>query len=317
VGLGVGSCLLASGQRVRFVARDAQTREALSREGLVRTGIFGEVRIPAQRFSVHASLAALPAERLDFVLVCTKTFDSETVARALADVDARLGGEARIVLFHNGWGSAEVFARRLPPRRVFSARVITGFRRTGPAAVEITVHAEAVRIGSLFGASPDEVAPLARAVAAGGLPCEVTADVARDLWAKLLYNCALNPLGALLGVPYGALGAGAETRRILEAVVHEVFAVMEKAGLETDWRTPEAWLRDFYARVLPPTARHEPSMLQDLRAGGRTEIDALSGAVAGLGARLGVPTPVNAALATLVRAAEQRRTREPDPPARA
>lgn len=306
VGLGIGSCLLAAGQRVRFVVRDAAARSVLAREGLLRTGIFGEVRTPPQRFSVHASIEALPAEPLDFVLVCTKTFDSEAVAEALAAADARLGGEARIVLFHNGWGSAERFARRLPARRVFNARVITGFRRTAPAAVEITVHAEAVRLGSLFGASPEEVAPLARAIARGGLPCEVSPAVARDLWAKMLYNCALNPLGALLGVPYGALDAGVETRCILEAVARETFGVLRRAGFETHWPGPEEWLADFYARILPPTARHEPSMLQDLRAGQRTEIDALCGAVAALGARLGVPTPASEALVSLVHAAERR-----------
>ena len=50
-------------------------------------------------------------------------------------------------------------------------------------------------------------------------------DIERDLWAKLLYNCALNPLGALIGVPYGELGRHRETRAILEAVVHEIFGL--------------------------------------------------------------------------------------------
>jgi len=104
-------------------------------------------------------------------------------------------------------------------------------------------------------------------------------------------------------VPYGALGERRETRSIMQVVAHEVFAVMQSAGFRTHWPCAEAYLESFYAELLPATALHESSMLQDLRAGRRTEIDALNGAVAALAAQHAVPTPVNGALATLIRAA--------------
>ena len=80
-----------------------------------------------------------------------------------------------------------------------------------------------------------------------------------------------------------------------------------RGGLQTHWASAESYLEVFYRDLLPPTAGHESSMLQDLRAGRPTEIDALSGAVTRLGRELGVATPINAALVALIHAAEQAR----------
>ena len=309
VGLGVGSSLLAGGAEVDFAVRPGAGGE-LRRRGLSRTGVLGEVRFGPGAFRV-AALRELDTSAPDVVCVCVKTPSSREVASELSSV---LPATARppVVLFQNGWGSAEVFTASLGPRSVYSARVITGFRRQGPDRVEVTVHAEPVRIGSLFGAPLAPVEPLAAALSRGGLPAETTPEVAQDLLAKLLYNAALNPLGALLGVPYGELGRDPGTRAVMEAVVEEIFEVLRARGLSTRWPDAATYLRDFYARLLPPTATHESSMLQDLRAGRPTEVDAISGAVEELGRGAGVAAPVNAALRVLVHAAEaaaSRRTR--------
>jgi 2-dehydropantoate 2-reductase len=308
VGLGLASALAASGgARVRIVARPAAAA-ALRAHGLARSGIFGAVHVPPERLEVAEGAAALGGPHADWVLVATKAFDGASAAAALAGARAAVGPGTRLVLCQNGWGNAERFAAVFPPARVWSARVITGFRRLAPHHVDVTVHAEPVRIGSLFGAPAGDAAKLCAALAQGGVPCEPSDDIAADLWAKLLYNAALNPLGALLGVPYGALGAAPATRGVLEALARETFAVMEAAGFATHWPSAEAWLADLHGRLLPPTAAHESSMLQDIRAGRRTEIDAITGAVVALAARHGVAAPVNESLLTLVRALERRGT---------
>jgi 2-dehydropantoate 2-reductase len=183
--------------------------------------------------------------------------------------------------------------------------VITGFARSRSNEVEITVHADAIRIGSLFGEPAAGAAGLCQAIARGGIPCETSDAIGRDLWAKLLYNCALNPLGALLGVPYGELGRRPACRELVGAVVREVFAAMRAAGQRTHWDDAEGYLDELHARLLPATGEHESSMLQDLRDGRRTEIDALAGAVVELCERHGLDAPVNRALRDLVRAIER------------
>jgi 2-dehydropantoate 2-reductase len=309
VGLGIGSCLVRDDARVTFVARPA-TRRDVQENGLRRSGIFGEVRFPPERFRVVERIDDVGDEQVDCVLVCVKSFDSPVAADAIAAAGACRADSCKVVLFQNGWGNFEVFARRIEPRRIYSARVITGFQLLSPGHVQVTVHADAIKIGSLAGADASEMEDLARRITEGGIPAETTTTIERDLWAKMLYNCCLNPLGAVLETHYGALGDSAPTRAIMEEIAREVFAVMQAAVHQTHWADAAGFLADFYGQMLPATYAHQSSMLQDLRVGRRTEIDAINGAVVELGERLGVATPYNRTMRDLVRFKEACETRE-------
>jgi 2-dehydropantoate 2-reductase len=306
VGLALGTCLHASGAALRFVVRDPRRPHPVETRGIARSGRFGEATVPPGAAEVLPGVDALSGTAPDFVLVCTKTTAIPAVAEALGRVWHALGSEPLVVLCQNGWGSAERLAAHVPRDRIFNARVITGFARDDESTVRVTAHAEPIHIGSLFREPATRVEPLARAIDAGGLPCRTTDTIEADLLAKLLYNCLLNPLGALLAVPYGRLAASAETRRMMERVAEEVFAVLDATGRHTHWSDAAAYLETFHRDLLPPTAEHASSMLQDLSAGRETEIEALNGAVVRMGAAHGVPTPVNAALTALVHAAERR-----------
>jgi 2-dehydropantoate 2-reductase len=314
VGLGLGSFLLGAGASVAFVGR-AATVEALARRGLERGGRFGAQRAAPDDFEAAERVGALAPRGFDFVLIAAKSFDSETVARELAGARGTLGERPLFVVCQNGWGSAEIFAEALGREGVYGARIITGFVRPEPHRVEVTAHAEPVAIGSLFGGDPQRAEPLCAALRRGGLPAETTDRLAELLWAKLLYNNCLNALGALCGVPYGVLAESEETRSLMEQVAEETFCVMRAAGYRTRYPDAGAFLSALYAELLPPTARHESSTLQDLRAGRRTEIDALNGALLRAAAALGIATPYNEALVALLKGRElhqMRRVHEPD-----
>ena len=306
VGLGIASCLIRPGNRVQIVAR-AETAAALQEEGLLRTGIFGRVHAQPGSFDSRVSLDEVAHGPYDFVLICTKSFDSAAAAQDLADHEDRIGRGTRLVLFQNGWGNAEAFAGRFEKSRIYSARVITGFRRPRPNEVEITVHADAIHVGSLFAADLSVLEPLCRAIREGGIPCERTEAIAKDLWAKMLYNCALNPLGAILGVPYGALAEAASTRSLMDRIVEEVFAVMAAAGYRTHWQEPKQFLDVFYDRLVPDTAEHKSSTLQDIAAGKRTEIEALNGAVIQLAETHRIAVPYNRTVYNLIKFLESSR----------
>lgn len=300
VGLGVASCLIRSGEDVEIIAREG-TVSALRKGGLIRTGIFGSLELGPEMFGAYSSLdellqgerRRLPDRDCDYVLVCTKSHGSERAALDLSRHPEILGERGKIVLFQNGWGNAEIFAAHFPKDQIYNARVITGFQRPEKNVVEVTVHADSIHLGSLFGSDLAPMAPLAEAITKGGIPAEVVEDVEKDLWAKILYNCALNPLGAIFSVPYGVLGEEPSSREIMEAVIREIFSVMKATGHKTHWSTPEEYIAVFYEKLLPPTERHESSTLQDIRSRKATEIEALSGAVVRLGKEAGVPTPVN------------------------
>ncbi len=307
VGLGIASCLIRPGNRVEIVAR-AETVAALKNEGLLRTGIFGRVHVQAGAFGCCASLDEAARGPYDFVLICTKSFDSVAAAKDLADHEDHIGRGAKLVLFQNGWGNAEAFAVHFEKGRIYSARVITGFRRPRPNEVEITVHADAIHVGSLFATDLSVIQPLCRAIREGGIPCERTDAIEKDLWAKMLYNCALNPLGAILGVPYGALAEAASTKALMDRIVEEVFAVTVAAGYRTHWPEPRQFLEVFYGQLVPDTAEHKSSTLQDLAAGKRTEIEALNGAVIQLAQKHGIAVPYNLAVYNLIKFLESGRS---------
>ena len=292
VGLGLASCLIKSGEHVIMIARK-QTVMALRARGLMRTGIFGTAKARAEVFGAYPSISSSPQGAYDYILVTVKSCDSAAAARDLARHPSLWGRKTRCILCQNGWGNAEIFSRYLPKKKIYNARIITGFTRPQPHVVTVTVHADAIHVGSLFHANVSGITNLCDAITAGGIPCRATTCIEKDLWAKMLYNCALNPLGAILKVPYGALAENNFTRMFMDAIIDEVFAVMKKARYKTHWKTTHGYRKAFYTRFVPATAAHESSMLQDITARKKTEIDALSGVVVRLAKRHRIAAPVN------------------------
>ena len=305
VGLGLASCLLKSGSRVDIIARE-KTVNSLRKDGLVRTGIFGEYHAGPTAFGCCASLDDLYEQVFDYILVCTKSFDSFEAAKDLCEHKSIFSKQTKIVHFQNGWGNAEAFTSFFEKATVYTARVITGFQRHKPNEVEITVHADSIHIGSLFDAVLSAVKDLAEAINKGGIPCETTGQIGKDIWAKMLYNCALNPLGAILDVPYGKLAEQESTRTVMDGIAGEVFAVMTKAGYETHWESAKDFLEVFYGKLVPDTAEHKSSTLQDILAKKPTEIDALNGAVIRLAERLEMSVPYNSIVYNLVKFVESK-----------
>ena len=117
----------------------------------------------------------------------------------------------------------------------------------------------------------------------------------------MLYNVGLNPLSALLEVPYGELGKEENAREILTNCIREAFRV---ASVETSlvWEDEEEYLNVFFNQLLPATRSHNSSMLQDLESGRETEIEAITGEVIRRAVKHGIPVPVNSVIYRLVKA---------------
>jgi len=318
VGLGLASALARANERLRILGRDSETLSNLRAHGIHRTGLFGDRQIPPDQLAIEDSPRSLAEDPPDWLLVCTKAYSSGEIARALeaVAVDGQRMSRTRLLLCQNGWGNEIPFLHFWPTERLFHARIITGFHRRSPHEVEITAHASPIALGSIFGITErsgksfdwSSLEQFTQRLAKGGIPSETTDDMRGVLWAKMLYNCALNPLGAIADRSYGELVDQPTTRVLLEEVIREIFQVLDAAGVDVAWPDASAYLETFYSQLIPATAAHESSMLQDLRAGKPTEIDALCGAVERLGLEHGVATPVVSALAALVRAAEGRPT---------
>jgi 2-dehydropantoate 2-reductase len=228
------------------------------------------------------------------------------MVRAIAP---RLAADGLLDSLQNGIGNVEHASDVLGASRVIGARVIFGAELLAPGRVRVTVNAAPVLVGS-----PDPrdaargtlAAAWARRFADAGIPSDATDNLLGELWAKVFYNAALNPLGALLGVPYGWLPDDPDARALMDRVIDEAFAVARASGVRLRWPDAGAYRADFYGALVPSTAAHRSSMLQDLERGRPTEIDAINGWVARRGAELGVPVPVNTTLTHVIRARVRR-----------
>jgi 2-dehydropantoate 2-reductase len=296
-----GGFLRRAGDDVTLLGR-APHVDAIASGGLHIEGIWGAHLV--RGFAVARDAAEIEGT-FDAVLVTVKAYDTPVMAGQVA---ARLRPAGVVISLQNGLGNAEAIAEVMGAERVLCGRVIFGAEVVAAGRVRITVYADPVLIGSWTGAPElaGEAQRWATRLTAAGIPAEPCEDIAAALWGKVLYNAALNPLGALLGLHYGALGEDADTRAIMDAVIDEAFEVAAAEGVVLPWTTATAYRDLFYERLLPSTHQHRSSMLQDLERGRRTEIDAINGAVWKRGAASRIRTPANELLTRLVHVRERR-----------
>jgi 2-dehydropantoate 2-reductase len=299
IGSVVGGYLALSGAEVTLLGRAAHMA-AVQRDGLRITGIWGDR--PVRGLHTATSADEIIAGNFDVIVVAVKAYDTAAAARLLAPL---AGPDTLVLAYQNGLGNAEALAEVLGWPRVVGVRAIYGARIPTPGEVTVTVIAQPTALGTY---SPEtdyrRVRELAERMDAAGLPTVYDDAIATTLWAKVAYNCALNPMSALLDVPYGALAETAYTRDIMRDVVEELYAVGAARGVSLRPATPAAYMDHFYTAMLPPTAAHYASMREDLLQRKRTEIDALNGAIVAFGAAAGIPTPANLYLTRLVHARE-------------
>jgi len=238
-------------------------------------------------------------------LVATKSIDTEKAAKELYDTFGS-NNDTKYILFQNGWGNAEIFSPYFMQKNIYNARVITGFCRPEVNEVKITVHSDDIKIGSIFNKVDNDIKYICNLITKGGIVCSLSEDIKKDLWAKMLYNCALNPLGAIFGVCYGELAKNNNSRDIMEKIIKEIFCVMKKSGYMTYWENENDYIRDFYEKILPPTYDHEASMLQDINSKKLTEIDYLNGAIVKLGKKYDVEISINDMIVKMIKFIESK-----------
>lgn len=299
IGSVVGGFMAKAGHRVALVGREPHM-SAIARRGLRITGIWGE----------HVSNGVVPLTSVeglengsfDLILVTVKSYDTDAAARAVAPL---ADPNTLVCSYQNGLGNAEAIALHVGWERTIGARAIYGVVMREPGWVEVTVIANPTALGAYSaGTSVDRVRHTAEEMNAAGLPTTYTDNIRTVLWNKIAYNCALNPLSALLDVPYGALLDTEHTREMMRAIIHELYQVAFAMGVTMEPRTPEGYVRHLFEDLIPPTAAHYASMRADFVNRRRTEIDALNGAICRYAQEHEIHCPVNSVLTRLVHAKE-------------
>jgi len=313
VGLGalgtVHACLLKkAGHRVHALIKE-QHRDALQDRTVRVSGIWGEHE--AVLDGIHSSIGPLRGAAFDLVILTVKSYDT---AAAITQAGPLVGGDTLVLVAQNGYGNYETVAAAVGKEHTLLSRVIFGVKLHAPGRAEVTVIADATRIGQPDGAVPRErIQAVADAVNSAGIPAASAENITAILWDKILYNCALNPLGALLECTYGQLAENPESRSLMDGIIHEIFLVARAHAIPLNWKAADDYLSHFYSRLVPPTAGHYPSLYYDMKAGKRLEIDALNGAVVRLAKEKGLAAPVNEAVTRLIKAKESLSAIRPRP----
>lgn len=302
VGLSFASCLIKSGELVDILAR-GDTHRRIAERGIVRTGVLGDYSADPKRFRVIHDLGETDC-RYDAVLICTKTTALAAVRQDLIEHNV---STSAVVFLQNGWGNADKFEGQFPSDSLFSGAIFCGFVRPDLNISQVTACAGPTRIGSLYTKETEPVEKLCDAIASGGIPCRVDSAIGSAVWSKMLYNCAVNPLAALFGVPVGALERSEHAHKMMRGLVEEVFRVATGLGYEMPWKTPAEYFVHLLSRLIPVSRLHQSSMLRDILDGHQTEIDVLNGAIVRIGTSLKIETPQNEMVFQMLKFTEELR----------
>jgi 2-dehydropantoate 2-reductase len=243
---------------------------------------------------VHARTSATDVPACELGIVATKAEHTHSAVLACKDVFA----DAAVASVQNGLGNEELLAELVP--RVIRGTILPAGAVTEPGVVRYDAPGD-TWLGPFEPkpATAAEVARLAGLLVSGGLPTHALADARGPQWDKVVFNSATSPLAALTGLPMGPLCSDPAIRVEIDALVAEAHEVCATLGIEvsdTGRRIDEA---------IEVAHDHKPSMLQDVLARRRTEIDVLNGGVAAQGRLAGVPTPRHDAMVALVHGLER------------
>ena len=258
---------------------------AIQRDGLVMQGhVSGTLALPA--FTTVPSI-----QPGTLILLTTKVNNNVAAVRPIVDL---LPDNVTIVCVQNGLYS-ENLVKDLVGDRALVLRAITqvGGILVKPGVVDNTVA------GYTLLESHAQSPAIAAVLTEAGLDGRIIPDIKKEMWRKAIFNCVINPTTALLESEVGAI-VDPQLNSLKQQIIEECVAVATADGVTLD--------EDFVATIdrLFAGARTIASMRQDLMKGRKTEIDHMNGAVADLGAKYGIPCPVNAALATMIRYLEAR-----------
>jgi 2-dehydropantoate 2-reductase len=293
--------LARAGHDVSLVARGAQL-DAIRRDGL-------RVRSKSGTESFQIKADADPAQfgAQDYVLVTVK---AQSLTHVAANIGPLLGKETSVVTAMNGvpWWFLDMrlksldpdglLSRAIPTERVVGCVIHLAASNPEPGLVSHNMGAKLI-LGEPGGENSARTRRIADALAAAGFEIVVSSTIEKEFWVKLLGNVSFNPVSALTVSTADRLIQNDEVKAYMVEIMREVLAIGRAVGVDANI-DPEA--RIDMARALGP---FKTSMLQDLEAGKRLEIDGLLAGTLEIARKAGVRAPFTESLFGLIRARAQ------------
>jgi 2-dehydropantoate 2-reductase len=283
VGCYYGAMLALTGHQVTLIARPHHA-DAIAKHGLLL-----ERHGTASHVALRASAEPAAVQGAALILFCVKSNDTANAGAAMAPL---IRPDAAILSLQNGVDNAERLAAQLG-RDVAPAVVYVASEMAGPGHVRHHGRGELV-----LGPSPQNTM-LAELFRAANIPTTLSDNLAGELWAKMILNCAYNALSAIARLSYGEIVQREGVTEVIADVVNECLALAARLNI-----TVPGYIWAAVRQIVETMPAQLSSTAQDLIRGKATEIDYLNGYIIRRGQELGLATPVNRVLHTLVKLLE-------------
>jgi 2-dehydropantoate 2-reductase len=289
-----GAAFTVAGNETWLIDSNPATLDAIRTRGIVVERRDGKV----DRYSIPAT--DRPTEiphGLDLVVFQVKGFATASAAKL---VEPAVNEKTIVLTLQNGLGNEEVLREVFPRNPILIGNSLHSSLLMGPGRV----HHTGVRPTYIGPTNKDVVSAADRTGAAlkgsGFEVCILSEDAIRhQIWAKFVTNCGSLATSALTGLACDAFNEQDDLLELSDALVRETCAIAVAAGYLLDVDDRIALSRDLYR-----TSGGKPSMLQDIEAGRRTEIDTINGAAVKYADKYAVPAPLNRSMVALVRGRE-------------
>jgi len=288
----IGARLAQQGVDVTLVDIAQPAVAAISANGLQLTAKSGEL----STIPVRATTDPHAVGTVDLVIVLVKCYQTIDAVRGALPM---IGAQTSVLSLQNGWGNADAIASVIDESQVLAGVTYHSATTIGPGQVRHTAHGETL-LGEVQGQVSSRVQGIVDCFNAADLTASASADIRTTIWEKLALNCAVLPTAALLGFQTHQLGEQEGSRSLMAALLQETVTVAQAQGISLSF--DERW-----AAIVGLTQRAvgaKPSMLQDVEARRRTEIDVINGAVVAAGRRLNLPTPYSQSVVWMLKARE-------------
>jgi 2-dehydropantoate 2-reductase len=279
-----GARLAAGGHDVAFIARGTQL-EALRTRGLRIESPLGDLHIR----DVRATSEPREVGAVDIVLFAVKLWDTEIAGEATRPL---VGASTRVITLQNGVDSVERLQPILGEGTVVGGTSHIATVVAGPGTIAHTSPFAQIRCGRVDRRSDPVLEVFVERARAAGIDASLSDDINLDRWKKFIFLAALSGATGMMRMPLGPVLADADTRAFFVDLMQETVAVGRASGVPIAADFVKDRLK--FADASPPGFK--ASLLHDLEAGRRIELDWLAGKVAELGRLLSVPTPANRAV---------------------
>jgi 2-dehydropantoate 2-reductase len=274
-----GAKLAAAGHELTFIARGSNLA-ALKHDGLRIDSFQGNLHISKALFTDIPAVATA----VDLVLFCVKSYDTDLATRALTPL---IGQTTRVLSLQNGVDNASRIAQIWGAERTLAGVVYIGAQLVQPATIKHSFGGKIV-LGESDGGVHEATRTIERALSAANIPCEITVEIAKAQWRKLLWNASFCAISCLTRATAREIVESSSLRKLAIDCMLEVIAAAKTQALDL---APE-WV-DETLKFSESLGDFKPSMLQDLEARKPLEFEAFNGIVVKLLRKVGREAPTN------------------------